>query len=368
MGEISLSIFNLLSILSLFAALIFVFQLYFLGGKSIGKLEFSLYLINISIIISFFLILDLKFEKTALILSPLFLSSVLSIGPLLWLYVNRVLGNSKLKMLKHIIIPIVFGVLLYVLLFLIHFIDDEIVSTIVNQVIVYVTLVGLTLVFLVQNGYYIYQSLKLYKRHLNRVGEVFSYTDNVNLNWLKLLIYGYVVFVLGLIMSNILTDLWSDILFNSILFSYIIYSGYNAFVQESIFKEEVDFEPEITVQKSDFKNDFFKKLKQLLLASMEEDKLYLDDSLTIHSLAKKLNTNSKYLSQLINKDFNKSFVVFVNEYRIEEAKRLLILDEKKLLSIEGVGYESGFKSKSTFNTAFKKFTGETPTSFLKKVK
>jgi YesN/AraC family two-component response regulator len=116
------------------------------------------------------------------------------------------------------------------------------------------------------------------------------------------------------------------------------------------------------------KSDFFVQLKKSLEVLMLKDKLYLNDALTIHSLATILQTNSKYLSQLINTEFNKSFVVYINEFRVEEAKKLLLDESNKHLTIEAIGYESGFKSKSAFNSVFKKNTGETPSSFLKKRK
>jgi len=101
---------------------------------------------------------------------------------------------------------------------------------------------------------------------------------------------------------------------------------------------------------------------------MDEDKLFLDSSLTIHSLANKLNSNNKYVSQLINNDLNKNFVMFVNEYRINEAKKSLLDDSDNKLTIESIGYDSGFKSKTAFNRVFKQFTNQTPTQYKQSYK
>jgi len=363
MENFSLSIFNILSILALFAALLFVFQIYFLKTKSVENKLFSFYLFSISFIIVFFLILDLEFKKIAIALLPLFIAAVLSIGPLLWLYIRKVIGSNNVNLLKHLYVPIIFGGVSIILLSLILIVTNEVVTEIINQVLTFITIAALTGVFLLQNGYYIYQSLKLYKKYTNRIGEVFSFTEKVNLSWLRLLIYGYVVFIIGLVLANILDDLWSEVVFYTILFTYIIYSGYHAFKQEPVFDEIKEEETETAL---DLDSSFFIELKKSLLILMLDDKVYLEPSLTIHFLAGQLETNNKYLSQLINNEFNKSFVVFINEYRIEEAKRLLLDVNSKHLSIEGIGYEAGFKSKSAFNSAFKKFTGDTPSSFLKK--
>jgi AraC-like DNA-binding protein len=60
-----------------------------------------------------------------------------------------------------------------------------------------------------------------------------------------------------------------------------------------------------------------------------------------------------------------NFANFINQQRVEYAKKALKKDENKLLTIESIGEKSGFKSKSSFNAAFKKFTGQTPSDYLK---
>lgn len=366
MEEISFSVFNLLSVLSLFGAALFIFQLYFLKKKNTSTKYFSFYLLTISTIVAFFLIVEFEFQKIAIGFLPLFMFALLSLGPILWLTVKSAVGGENNKVIKHFIIPGLSAITFILLLGITILLKDSPSGEFVQEALTYVTTITLTLVFVLQSSYYIFQSLKLYKSHLTRVKEVFSYTERVDLSWLKLFVYGYIVFILGLITSNLLDDVWSDIFFYSVLFGYIIFSGFNALKFEPVFeKEDGLVEKEVKVE-VDLKNDFFLKLKSELIEVMENQKMYLDESLTIHSLANKLNTNSKYLSKLINTEFEKSFVVFVNEYRINEAKKLLIDEKNKNLTIEGVGYEAGFKSKSAFNSAFKKITGDTPSSYLKK--
>jgi AraC-like DNA-binding protein len=65
----------------------------------------------------------------------------------------------------------------------------------------------------------------------------------------------------------------------------------------------------------------------------------------------------------LNEHLNKSFTDFINELRIEVSKEYLVT--KGNLTIESIGYESGFNSKSTFFKAFKKFTGITPLQYQK---
>ena len=69
------------------------------------------------------------------------------------------------------------------------------------------------------------------------------------------------------------------------------------------------------------------------------------------------------LSVLINHHLNQHFFDFINEYRIQKAMQILKNPSKKKLTILEILYEVGFNSKSSFNTAFKKHTNQTPTEF-----
>jgi AraC-like DNA-binding protein len=104
-----------------------------------------------------------------------------------------------------------------------------------------------------------------------------------------------------------------------------------------------------------------KKLDYLV----ENEKIYLDENISLQSLAGKLNIPSYQLSQLLNEKMNQSFPDFINSYRIEEAKEILtgpVGDEKKNVT---VAFDVGFNSVAAFYRAFKKFTGMTPQQYKK---
>ena len=103
-------------------------------------------------------------------------------------------------------------------------------------------------------------------------------------------------------------------------------------------------------------------------ALMQSEQLYLQKSINIGALAKKLDTNSKYISQAINHELGKSFTDFLNGYRVEEAKQQLLDPKNSNLTLEAVGALAGFGSKSAFFGAFKKHTGQTPAQFLEENK
>lgn len=98
---------------------------------------------------------------------------------------------------------------------------------------------------------------------------------------------------------------------------------------------------------------------------MDEDKLFLRSKLSLNELAEHININSKYLSQIINTNFNKSYTEYINTYRIEYAKKELLSIKNTNLTISAISENCGFNSKSTFNETFKKFTNQTPSQFMK---
>lgn len=110
-------------------------------------------------------------------------------------------------------------------------------------------------------------------------------------------------------------------------------------------------------------DDFQEKLAHDLVRMMDEEHLFLNPEITLADVSKKLNTNTAYLSRTMNEKIGNNFNNFINQYRINEAKRLLIDKAHQHLSIEGIAKTAGFKSKSVFNAAFKKMTGVTPSFY-----
>lgn len=102
---------------------------------------------------------------------------------------------------------------------------------------------------------------------------------------------------------------------------------------------------------------------QSRLAIIKDEKLFKNPNLKISDTAKHLNISSHQLSQFLNDNLGKSFSLFINMYRIEEAKQLLVSNNN--YTIEAIGYDCGFNSKSTFFTTFKKITGTTPAEYIK---
>lgn len=97
---------------------------------------------------------------------------------------------------------------------------------------------------------------------------------------------------------------------------------------------------------------------------INEKELFINPNFNLEEAAAELKITKHLLSQYVNEILGKSFSNLIKEYRIEKAKRLL--ETERNYSIESLGYDSGFNSKSTFFTAFKKATGLTPAEYQKK--
>ena len=109
-------------------------------------------------------------------------------------------------------------------------------------------------------------------------------------------------------------------------------------------------------------------LMLLIANTMENEKHFLQSGFTIDILSKHLNVSRTYISQVINEKFNMNFNNFINEFRVKEARRMLSGEASKKLTIETIALSVGFGSKASFNTAFKKYTGVTPSFYMRSSK
>ena len=103
-----------------------------------------------------------------------------------------------------------------------------------------------------------------------------------------------------------------------------------------------------------------------LTQAMEQDKLFLQPDLTIHNVAKAVNTSTRKVSVCINRCFDANFSEWVNKYRVAEVKEKFLDDASQHYTIEAVGQEAGFKSRSAMYTAFNKFAGNSPAYYRNK--
>ncbi|OSY87897.1 hypothetical protein WH52_07595 [Tenacibaculum holothuriorum] len=211
-------------------------------------------------------------------------------------------------------------------------------------------------------------------------------TSYDNLKWIytffKLSLLGYVLWVTALIVKINLN-------FTGFLFSYyplriyttvlIYWLGYQGLRQLRILKERKKIRESLLVHNfqtitADFKDnestsingidkekhrEQFKEIDSFI----RDNKMYLKNKYTLQNLAEDTKLSTSTLSLIINNVADKSFVDYLNEMRVEQAKKLLLDPDYIDYTITSIGLESGFNSKSTFYTVFKKHAGLTPVSF-----
>lgn len=114
-----------------------------------------------------------------------------------------------------------------------------------------------------------------------------------------------------------------------------------------------------------YEDDEFKEYVEALKKVMEEDKAYQNAELTLKSLAELIELHPNKLSWILNEQVGKNFNEYVNSYRLEEFKKIVMKPENNQFTLLGLAFECGFNSKSAFNDFFKKATGLTPRAWVK---
>ncbi|ASZ14238.1 helix-turn-helix transcriptional regulator [Chitinophaga pendula] len=171
--------------------------------------------------------------------------------------------------------------------------------------------------------------------------------------WLTWLQFALIVAALLLLCWFVLKALYQPVLFRGVDSTL---PSVNTLLQTSPHNDTTDISTNTAVP---VYQDKINTLKQY----MEETAPYLDPELTVQDLARQTGMPARDLSVLINHHLNQHFFDFVNDYRIRKAMSLLEDTAKKERNIQEILYEVGFNSKSSFNTAFKKRTGLTPTQY-----
>ena len=215
------------------------------------------------------------------------------------------------------------------------------------------------------------------KRHQRDIKEFYSYSsEKINLHWLRNLLIGMAVIWAVVIISDIwLEDMKSDEAIYVTVVLFVISMGYFGIRQGNIFTtpqlanvglKNNDGEGSNTKRysKSGLKDTHALEIQNKLKILMEEEKLFLDETLSLTKLSELIGVLPNYLSQVINERFEKNFYDFVNSYRIEEFKKLAVDTKNKNKTLLALAMDSGFASKASFNSTFKRNTGQTPTEYL----
>jgi len=294
------------------------------------------------------------------------------IGPLFFIYIQTITGNSKpnfKNIAPHFIIPFLYVLSISLPVLIANAYDIEFAYlNVLAPFLLYTIIFSL--------AYCIYALFKL-KQFQKQVKEQFSNLENKNLVWVKSFLIG----VITIMLINVSTSIYETIVgeqsldidyFSVIPIVFLVgYLGYYGISQSKILMPEfllVDY-PKSEKNSTSYVYDSgeMHTLETSLKKLIENDKPFLDPDLTLTSLAKQLQVPNKKLSTLLNQNMNISFYDFINAKRVEEVKLLMSSSEGEKYTILAIAYDCGFKSKSSFNRVFKKITGESPSEYKNKL-
>lgn len=312
-------------------------------------------------------------------------------GPLFYIYVSSLVHKKQIPfkyLFIHFIPYLVFCIVFYYYLLLRPELDGISVYDgfihIKREMYYSWPVRNISILFAISGGSYPIWTLLLLRQHTRNLYNEFSYFDKINLNWVKYwIIFSIIGFVLCFLVILIAVD-YNYIERHDYAFKFItilitvqvFIIGFYGLKQSTIFSNIDLPEAELTTNNSTssleekyvssrLNEATVEKYVTNLLRTMKEEKPYLKSNLTIAMLSESLNISSHHLSQILNDQLHKNFFDFVNEYRLEEVKSKIVDPQYTHITLLGLAYDCGFNSKSSFNSIFKKITGQTPSQYKK---
>lgn len=285
-------------------------------------------------------------------------SSHLLLGPLTYLYISRMLkpNHFNLASMKHFI-P-------FVLLLLLAIVLSNAASVEVSErllVVVFITSYLSTL------PTYVFMSLRKLDQYLGQSLNLFSDLQDHNLNWARFWLFFMLFLALDVVTVPLLR--WAGVIEQApfeihyllAIAGLILLVWPNSAKQKALLEQSLPLKESIdkTAKSDDAFEPIFKQVKAVIASQQG----YLKNGLTLSDVSSQVGYGVEDISRAINKVGGMCFYDFINDFRIEESKRLLATYRSR--SILDIALDAGFSSKSAFYTAFKKRVGITPSVFRK---
>jgi AraC-like DNA-binding protein len=241
---------------------------------------------------------------------------------------------------------------------------------------------SLTALLALVPGCYVVLSFLLLLSHQKRLPDNYSYTEKINLNWLKWIVVSLLILFIGLFLFIKYGVSYGLIgypnlfaVVGAILTIYVFFIGFCGLYQDAVFNNGISLQEDLNEEDiiaANYKNSglsderadqIFMRLK----LHMDKEKPFLKEDLSLAMLAGELGLTANQLSQVINQKSGSNFFNFINGYRVEAVKDKFKDPALAAYSILGIAYDSGFRSKSSFNKIFKETSGQTPLQYRKAV-
>lgn len=207
---------------------------------------------------------------------------------------------------------------------------------------------------------YVVAGLVAIKRYRLNLEQQFANTEGINLLWVDVMAYFQaIIWFIAVTQWLIPYKAYNFWIIYVAVSVWMAVMGYLALNQQSIQPVEKLRAPDHIDRKR------FAEVDAKLVQLMNQESLYLDPTLSIGRLAKKAGYPEYLVSLVINQLHRQSFREYINQLRVQAAKRQLQQAENQKTILE-IAYDCGFTAKSTFNAAFKKYTRLTPSEFKSK--
>lgn len=310
------------------------------------------------------------------------------IGPLIYLYVTSYTNKSQKfnpTVLLHIFPYVFFTTAVFLKLTVFSegsvIEDRDIIEQVDHPFFLFMNLFRIC-----YNLFFCVAALVILKKHSKTIGKHFSYSENIDMKWLRYIIIMMLSLATIVIITQVLHNFfdifhWRHL--ENFIYTFVtivvFIMGYYGIKQQIIFVPSTRNmkNPEksnISSSSNEIKKQYLKSVLSKedsqnhlnrLQNYMKEERPYLNGKLSLKEVAEYLDISHNHLSQVINENLNKNFFDFVNVYRVDLVKEKMLDSSNKNITLLSIAYDSGFNSKSSFNSIFKKITGLTPSQYLK---
>lgn len=222
--------------------------------------------------------------------------------------------------------------------------------------------------------FYLALSLKHYLEYRKASLQEVSFADEIAFKWIQHFTIAFGVILILRVLFFILNPEWGEFgskywyyLCFSILLMYISITGYSSTLKvATTLRPNLLDSNQANQEKNTDESEDLSIWKHKINALFESNDIFKNPNLTLTDLARNLDTNRNIISKVINQEFEMNFNDYVNEKRVESIIKRLENGEHVKTTLLGIAIDCGFNSKTTFNRAFKKYTGESPKQFISK--
>ena len=284
-----------------------------------------------------------------------------AVAPSFYLYILALTSQKHSRAILHLI-PVSLHVIYQLTLKTFMFSSSSLMPSHQVQNIIGITL-GVLLV--AQLLFYVFKTRLVIQANISHIKQHYSNLEGKQLKWVKVL-FICMISLVGLWIGTQLINWFFEVPIKSIPLVFIVLWLLSYYLFGiSLLQNKIEVGEDFNLTDNNNLVEDHTKLWEKLNIDMETHQHYLDETLNLQKLAQMLDTPQRLLSQCINQQGNMNFHSFVNLFRVNRVKKEMEDHKNSHLTLLGMAYKAGFKSKSSFNQVFKNTTGFTPKEYLR---